>query len=199
MLSLLPGEVVALMVLYLADYRDFRQLLWHCRAGGSILARVQSLDVAGVYSREGSGGNPFDYSRFPALRRVSVRLNFLLPHCIYDFMQLSSSVQYLDLLIPHILSIPRLRVLMEFLENDLSEEVQHVGIHLDHWDLFWDLHHPGEHVALMNRRRGAFANYILMLNNHSTLHSWALSIAGEPYTIQWACQQLGIPLPLAGP
>ena len=136
MLSLLPGEVVALMVLYLADYRDFRQLLWHCRAGGSILARVQSLDVAGVYSREGSGGNPFDYSRFPALRRVSVRLNFLLPHCIYDFMQLSSSVQYLDLLIPHILSIPRLRVLMEFLENDLSEEVQHVGIHLDHWDLF---------------------------------------------------------------
>ncbi len=79
------GEVVAHVVMFLADYCDFRQLLWNCRAGGGILARAQSLDVAGVYRPNGSGGNPFDYRRFHALLRVnvtmSVNINFM-PHVL---------------------------------------------------------------------------------------------------------------------
>ena len=177
MLSHLPGEVVALMVLYLADYRDFRQLLWHCRAGGSILARVQSLDVAGVYTRHGSGGNPFDYRRFHALLRVSVTIRYCVPAIIHDFMQFSG-VRELNLRISGILFDSSLRALMTFLEYDLSEEIHHVGIHLRRWYLHWDLSHIGRPLAFMNARRRDFARYILMLENHDTLRSFAVSIAG---------------------
>ena len=80
MLFDLPAEVVTVMVMYLKDYRDYRQLLWLCRAGGSILAHVQSLDVDGMH---GVYGCPFDYGRFPALLQVSVTIRI----CMRQFCQ----------------------------------------------------------------------------------------------------------------
>ena len=35
-----PGKVVALIVLFLEDYRDFHELLWLCLAGGDIIVQV---------------------------------------------------------------------------------------------------------------------------------------------------------------
>ena len=200
MLSDLPGEVVALMVLYLADYRDFRQLLWHCRAGGSILARAQSLDVDGVYTCDVSGGNPFDYRRFHALLQLSVTIRFCLPHCIYDFMQFSG-VRELNLHISGIMSPSRLRALMTFVEYDLSEEIHHIGIHL-RFAVSSVTQSSAIRRSLIRHfwwrtriHQEDFAQYILMLENHNTLRSFAVSIAGEPFTVQWACQLLLIPPP----
>jgi len=153
---------------------------------------VQSLDVAGVYTDRGSGGNPFDYHRFHALRRLSVTIPRCTTFCIYDFMQFSG-VRELNIRVPGILSVERLDVFMDFLEHDLSEEVHHVSIHIRSWDLS-PLLDP-RRQARRNARRDDFAQYILMLSNHGTLRSFAVYIAGEPLTLQWACQQLGIPPP----
>ena len=200
MLFSLPGEVVAHVVMFLADYCDFRQLLWNCRAGGGILARAQSLDVAGVYPPNGSRGNPFDYRRFPALLRVSVSIRYCLAHNIYDFLQFGGgTVRELNLRVSGIfLSALRLRALMTLVEHDLSDEIHHIGIHLGSWDLRRDYpqRRPTRILAsALMKRRDDFAQYILMLSNHCTLRSFAVSIAGEPVTLQWACQQLGIPPP----
>ena len=182
-----PDGVVALIVPYLADYRDFRQLLWLCRAGGSILARVQSLDVDGVYTCHGSGGNPFNYFRFHALLWVSVTIRFCLFHVYYDFVQFTG-VRRLDLRLPRVTNA-QLHFLMHVLEHDLSDELRHVGIHLAHLSGF---------VLHRLRSRERFAQHILMLSNHNTLDTFSVTIAGQPFTILWACQQLGIDPPLGG-
>jgi hypothetical protein len=181
-----PDEVVALIVPYLVDYRDFRQLLWLCRAGGSILARVRSLDVDGVYACYRSC-NPFDYCRFHALLRVSVTIRWCSFHVYYDFVQFTG-VRELNLRLPVRVTNRQLHALMVWLEHDLSDELSHVSIHL----AYWNLRRP--------RVRERFAQHILMLSNHNTLDSFSVSIAGEPFTILWACQQLGMdpPAHLAG-
>ena len=185
-----PDGVVALIVPYLADYCDFRQLLWLCRAGGSILALVQSLDVDGVYTYHGSGGNPFNYFHFHALLRVSVTIRFCLFHVYYDFVQFSG-VRELDLRLPRVTN-GQLHILMQWLERDLSEELRHVSIHLAHRNLLRRLR--SQRIADQNVRE-RIAVHILMLSNHNTLDTFSVSIAGEPFTILWACQQLGIDPP----
>jgi hypothetical protein len=180
-----PDGVVALIVPYLADYRDFRQLLWLCRAGGSILARVQSLDVDGVYTHHGSGGNPFNYFRFHALLRVSVTIRFCLFHVYYDFVQFTG-VTELNLRLPRV-TAGHLNMLMQWMEHDLSVELRHVGIYLAGFHPSMNLRRP--------RVRERFAVHIMMLSNHNTLDTFSVSIAGEHFTILWACQQLGIGSP----
>ena len=155
--------VVALIVPYLADYRDFRQLLWLCRAGGSILARVQSLDVDGVYTCHGSGGNPFNYFRFHALLWVSVTIRFCLFHVYYDFVQFTG-VRRLDLRLPRVTNA-QLHFLMHVLEHDLSDELRHVGIHV---------RSRRQTLLLRRRSRERLARHILMLSNHNTLDPFTL-------------------------
>ena len=52
--------------------------------------------------------------------------------------------------------------------------------------------HLGAPFLQRPRRREVFATQILMLANHNTLDTFSVTIAGEPFTIQWACQVLGI-------
>jgi hypothetical protein len=167
-----PDEIVARIVPFLVDYRDFRQLLWLCRSGGSILAQVQSLDIQGVYSRNGSDGNPFEYHHFQALRRVSVTLRFCLFHVYCDFVHFTG-VTELNI---HLAqgNIPRMRNLMYWLEHELSEGVRHVGVHVMRWDL------------RSLQQRDMLAMHILMLSNHHELDTFAVSIAGVGYTLEWA-------------
>ena len=176
-----PEEVVALTVSFLVDYRDFRQLLWLCRSGGNFISQVQSLDIQGAYTRNGSNGNPFDYHRFHALRRLSVTLRFCLFHVYYDFVQFNG-IRELNLNLAQT-SIQRMRKLMVWLEHDLNIEVRHVGVHVVRWGL-----------RSLHRRR-FLALHILMLSNHDTLDTFAVSIAGVAYTLQWACHQLRIDSP----
>lgn len=178
----LPDVTLAVIVPYLVDYCDFRQLLWLCRGGGHILAQVQSLDVNGVYSSDGSSGNPFNYGHFHALLRVSVTLKYCIFHVYYDFVQFTG-VRQLNLRVPYA-SKGQLDMLMRWLEFDLNDELRHVSIDVAQPNLLRRL-----------RSREEIAEHVLMLSNHSTLDSFSLSIAGASCTIFWACKQLGIDPP----
>jgi len=177
-----PDVILALIVPHLVDYRDFRQLLWLCRAGGNILAQVLSLDVNGVYTSGGSSGNPFNYVHFHALLRLTVTLRFCMFPVYYAFVQFAG-VRELNLRLFSV-NYGEFASLMWWLEFDLNDKVRHVGIHVAQ-QFFLDRQHSREWLA----------EHVLKLSKHSTLDTFSVSIAGVSCTILWACKQLGMDLP----
>ena len=69
-----PIEIVSLIASFLVNYSDFRQLHWICRGGRSMLSRVQTLNIDGVYTILGAKGDPFNYKHFDSLQRLTITI-----------------------------------------------------------------------------------------------------------------------------
>ena len=78
---------------------------------------------------------------------------------------------------------------MNWVQHDLDNGLRHVDIRV---------YNRAAYFFANQRRREVFAQYITMLHNHNTLDTFSVTIAGQPFTILWACQQLGIDPPLGG-
>ena len=182
-----PVEVVSLIVSFLVNYSDFRQLLWLCREGRSMLSQVQTLVVDGNYTSLGARGDPFDYIHFPALVRLTITIRFCLYHVYRNFTQFSR-VGYLTMLFPGVIAV-QFDNLMLWLRCYLNVEIRHVSIHVSQRNMLLALPFYGfcaRGVHMLNLEQ--LAEHVLMLSTHDTLHSFDLSIAGDHFSILWATE-----------